>query len=92
MDEQIDKDFRHVQQGKAARGLADFLGAELDRLDREADKRIYRLLMRNEAVDPQLALQVFLEKYAMHKLAQDLLKLMRAGESAGERISARGGE
>ena len=88
MTEQIDKDFSRVQQGKAARTLVDFLGKELDRLDREADKRIYRMLKLREAVDPQLALQVFMEKYAMHKLAQDLLKLMRAGESAGERISA----
>ena len=69
----------------AAAGPA--LNAVLDRLERAVTMRVFQRLNSGETLDPQFAVQAWMELHSYHRTRSSLTKVEVVGQSAGETIS-----
>ena len=82
-----DTDLLALRHGQAAEGDLSNLGPALAKLDAAVDSRVFSKLLRGETVTPEEALQAWLEKYAYHRLTQELRKTVRRGVRAAETLT-----
>lgn len=74
--------FSALAKAEAAKQALDFLGDDLGGKQHALDLQIFSKLERGEVVDPQLALQVFLQKWAVWQFMHKLLGTLKTGEGA----------
>lgn len=86
MGKDFDRNVVHMMDGKAAAHLHATLEDEFARQQKAIDDRVYQQLAKGETIDPQAALQAWIEKHAIHKLERKLLQRARAGQSASEHL------
>ncbi len=63
------------------------LNEMIDRLERAVIRRVFQRLNSGETLDPQFAVQAWMELFAHHRVRSSLTKAERVGQSAGETIS-----
>lgn len=81
----IDTDLDLMRSGQTASALAHLIGPRLDAMDAAVDRRIMSHLASGAALDPNLAVQAWMEKHAIARLRKTLL----AQESTGRKAAAR---
>ena len=72
------------QQASAELPLTEDL---LDKLDSAVATRIFGTLMRGEALDPTVAVQAWVEKFAYRQLRTRLTQRVLMGQTAGEELA-----
>lgn len=82
----VEQDLGRVADGQAAGRLAESLAPEFERRHRAIEKKIYDRLAAGQVVDPQLALQCWIEKYELARLERELVHRQRRGERSAERV------
>lgn len=58
----------------------------IDRLERAVIRRVFQRLNSGETLDPQFAVQAWMELFAHHRVRSSLTQTERVGQSAGETI------
>jgi len=59
----------------------------IDRLERAVIRRVFQRLNGGETLDPQFAVQAWMELFAHHRVRSSLTQTERVGQSASETIS-----
>ena len=72
------------QQASAELPLTEEL---LDKLDRAVATRIFATLLRGEPLDPTVAVQAWVEKFAYRQLRTRLTQRVLMGQTAGEDLT-----
>ena len=63
------------------------LGQMIDRMEHAVTMRVFQRLRTGETLDPQFAVQAWMELFAHSRLRSSLTKGIAVGQSAGETIS-----
>ncbi len=63
------------------------LSLVLDRLEQAVTRRVFQRLRSGETLDPQFAVQCWMELFANARVRSSLTKGIAVGQSAGETIS-----
>lgn len=84
----IDKDLARLSAGHAAGAALELIAQELDNRERTIATAIFRILSDQEkTLDPQKAVQGWIELHEINKLRQSLSKRQRVGVRASERVA-----
>ena len=77
----------HKTRGDIAREAMRLIDIELNAMSLAIDKRVMLEITSAGFISPDTALQAWYEKQAVEKLLAKLLKLMRHGKSASEKLT-----
>lgn len=84
---EISRAFTNVGKAQAAKTAIEFLGEELIGKQARLDEIMYRKLEHGETVDPQFALQLWMQKWAIWQFMVKLLQTMKTGEGSARLIA-----
>lgn len=78
---------RDLSRAQAAKAAIDFLGDELFGKQQQIDLAVFRKLEAGEPIDPQWALQMWMEKWAVWQFQSRLMKTLKSGEGAARTLA-----
>lgn len=79
-------DLVRYNKGQSAGAVLSHLGPTLDQHEAEIDRRVYAKLQAGDTLDPQAAVQFWMEKFSIHKLRKTLQTQENRGIKAGKRL------
>ncbi len=82
----LDRDVVRMQRGQAAGAVRTALDMEIAERQAQIDKSVYALIRSGEILDPQRAVQLWMEKAALARLMHDLERKEKVGQGAAKRI------
>ncbi len=83
----IDEALSKVITGSEVAVAAPALNAMLDQQAAAVSRRVFQRLNSNETLDPQFAVQAWMELFAIHRTRSGLTRAQTVGQSAGAAIS-----
>ncbi len=83
---QQDAAFVATERGRTAGILSEFLKEQFDTQMRAIDNRIFAAFNKTGAIPADVAIQAWLEKFAIWRLRASLLREQNAGASAGRSL------
>lgn len=72
-----------LTKAKSAAAAVTYLGDDLLLKQRRIDLKVFVKLQNGDSLDPQLALQFWMQKWAVWQLQQELMQQLKMGEAAG---------
>ena len=84
---ELDQAFVKVTTGSELTVAAPALNALLDQQARAVERRVFQKLNGGETLDPQFAVQAWMELFALSRVRSGLTKAQAMGQSASETIS-----
>lgn len=87
MDKDFDDALGAVRDLPVVGQVRQVIDDEIERRERAVDNRILVMLNRGEALDPQVAVQAWLERKALRDLKNALTRREGKGKSAGRSLS-----
>ncbi len=87
--DEIEKAHEDITAGQEAAALLEYAeNRYIWRREEKLKRQIFDLLEAGDTLDPQAAVQGWLQLYESHRLLRGLLKMKKAGEAAGKSIAA----
>lgn len=83
----IDEALTKIITGSEIAVAAPALNVLLDQQGAAVQRRVFQRLNGAETLDPQFAVQAWMELFAIHRTRNNLTRTQRVGQSAGEAIS-----
>ena len=81
------KQMEKMAQGKAAERILEFMGefvvAELGRIE----ARVFKLIEAEEYLDPNIAVQAWIQYHAVEQLPKKLRRQMKDGQQAAKKLA-----
>lgn len=71
-----------MREGQVAGSVLGSIDGTISALSDSVDQRIFARLVRGDKIDPQEAVQCWLEKFAYHSLRKKLFRTVRTGQHA----------
>lgn len=84
---EVSRAFHNIAKAQAAKQAMEFLDEELFGKQRDLDNIMFQKLSRGEVIDPQFAVQLWMQKWAMWQLMVKLLQVMKSGDSSSRIIA-----
>lgn len=79
-----------MQRGIAADRMAEYIGEFIDKRVREVETRVFKAIDSGQPLDPQMAVQAWIEVHAAVNLPKSLQKTARRGRDAGKKLKDAG--
>ena len=83
----IDERITKYNQGQLVEQSLPLLLRELDKQSRAIDKQVFRKLRNNEILHPEIAVQMWVQKYAYEQVRTRLTQLVNVGDTASEELT-----
>ena len=87
MTEEVKDNLTTLTVGQQASAELPLTEELLDKLDRAVATRIFATLLQGEALDPTVAVQAWVEKFAYRQLRTRLTQRVLMGQTAGEELT-----
>lgn len=84
---EVRRAFDHIARAKKAAQAVEFIGDDLIGKQHSLDMVAFNQLNSGQVLDPQLAVQLFTQKWAIWSLSQRLLSALNGGEAASRIVA-----
>lgn len=85
-DQKVERDINTLNRSKRAQMLLEELEDELTARERSVKESVFQELQLGEKLDPQYAVQKWLELWSIHRIRTGLTAKVQAGNAASKRL------